>query len=77
MPASTSPAISARLRPVLGSLKDYVNLSYDSEATIAREIGVHEEALTGWLSGRMPRLVMCLARRRTRMEEGEKAGRFV
>ena len=30
-----------------GSLKDYVNLSYDSGAAIAREIGVHEEALSG------------------------------
>ena len=38
---------------LLGSLKDYVNLSYDSGAAIAREIGVHEEALSGWLSGRI------------------------
>jgi hypothetical protein len=38
---------------LLGSLKDYVNLSYDSGAAIAREIGVHEKALSGWLSGRI------------------------
>jgi hypothetical protein len=38
---------------LLGRLKDYVNLSYDSAAAIAREIGVHEEALSGWLSGRI------------------------
>ena len=38
---------------LLGSLKDYVNLSYESGASIAREIGVHEEALGGWLSGRI------------------------
>jgi DNA-binding transcriptional regulator YiaG len=38
---------------LLGSLKDYLNLSYHSGAAIAREIGVHEEALSGWLSGRV------------------------
>ena len=30
-------------------LKDYLNLSYDSEATIAAEIGVSRDAMSGWL----------------------------
>jgi hypothetical protein len=33
-------------------LKEYVNLSYDSEATIAAEIGADEGALNGWLAGK-------------------------
>ena len=33
-------------------LRDYVNLSYDSEATIAAEIGVSWDALSGWLRGK-------------------------
>ena len=34
-------------------LKEYVNLSYDSEATIATQIGVDEGALNGWLAGKV------------------------
>jgi hypothetical protein len=34
-------------------LKEYVNLSYDSEATIAKQIGADEGALNGWLAGRL------------------------
>jgi hypothetical protein len=34
-------------------LKEYVNLSYDSDATIAKQIGANEEALTGWLAGKV------------------------
>jgi hypothetical protein len=33
-------------------LRGYVNLSYDSEATIAAEIGVSWDALSGWLRGK-------------------------
>jgi DNA-binding XRE family transcriptional regulator len=37
--------------------KEYVNLSYDSETTIAAEIGVSQEAMHGWISGKVkPRL---------------------
>jgi transcriptional regulator with XRE-family HTH domain len=32
-------------------LKEYVNLSYDSEAAIAAQIGADEGALNGWLTG--------------------------
>jgi hypothetical protein len=34
-------------------LKEYVNLSYDSEATIAKQIGADEGTLNGWLAGRV------------------------
>ena len=34
-------------------LKEHVNLSYDSDATIAKQIGANEEALTGWLAGKV------------------------
>jgi hypothetical protein len=34
-------------------LKEYVNLSYDSEATIAAQIGAGEGALNGWLAGKV------------------------
>jgi hypothetical protein len=34
-------------------LKEYVNLSYDSEATIAKQIGAHEGAQNGWLVGKV------------------------
>jgi DNA-binding transcriptional regulator YiaG len=33
-------------------LRDYVNLSYDSEATIAAEMGVSWDALSGWPRGK-------------------------
>ena len=32
-------------------LRGYVNLSYESEATIAAEMGVSWDALSGWLRG--------------------------
>jgi transcriptional regulator with XRE-family HTH domain len=34
-------------------LKEYVNLSYDSEATIAAEIGADEGTLNRWLPGKV------------------------
>jgi hypothetical protein len=34
-------------------LKEYVNLSYDSEATIAAKIGPDAGALNGWLAGKV------------------------
>jgi hypothetical protein len=34
-------------------LKEYVNLSYDSEATIAKQIGADEGTLNGWLAGKI------------------------
>jgi hypothetical protein len=34
-------------------LKEYVNLSYDSEATIASQIGAGEGALGGWVAGKI------------------------
>jgi hypothetical protein len=41
-----------RLR-IIRRLKEYVNLSYDSEATIAVQIGADEGALNGWLAGKV------------------------
>ena len=34
-------------------LTEYVNLSYDSEATIAAQIGAGEGAVSGWLTGKV------------------------
>jgi hypothetical protein len=34
-------------------LKEYFNLSYDSEAAIAAQIGAGEGALNGWLAGKV------------------------
>jgi hypothetical protein len=34
-------------------LKEYVNLSYEGEATIAKQIGADEGALNGWLAGKV------------------------
>ena len=34
-------------------LKEHVNLSYDGETTIAKQIGVNEGALNGWLAGKV------------------------
>jgi hypothetical protein len=42
---------------LIRTLKEYVSLSYDSETTIAAEIGVSQEAMHGWVSGKVkPRL---------------------
>jgi transcriptional regulator with XRE-family HTH domain len=45
---------------LIRSLKDHVNLSYENEATIAAEIGVGEDQLNGWLSGRIKPRVQSL-----------------
>ena len=34
-------------------LKECVNLSYDSEVTIAKQIGTDEGTLNGWLAGKV------------------------
>jgi hypothetical protein len=34
-------------------LKEYVNVSYESETTIAKQIGVDGGALNGWLAGKV------------------------
>jgi hypothetical protein len=38
--------------PILAELRDYLNLSYDSEATVAAEIGVASTSLSEWLVGK-------------------------
>jgi len=38
---------------LIRALKEDVNLSYDSETTIAAEIGVSQEAMHGWISGKV------------------------
>jgi hypothetical protein len=40
---------------LIRALKEYVNLSYNSETTIAAEIGVSQEAMHGWISGKSNR----------------------
>ena len=37
---------------IIQGLKDYVNLSYESEAMIAADVGVSWDALSGWLRGK-------------------------
>ena len=38
--------------PILAELRDYLNLSYDSEATVAAGIGVASTSLSEWLVGK-------------------------
>ena len=46
--------LSLKKRPnVIQDLKDYVNLSYHSERTIAAQIGVGQKSLNGWLVGKI------------------------
>ena len=46
--------ISIKKRPnVIQNLRDYVNLSYHSERTIAAQIGVGQRSLNGWLVGKI------------------------
>jgi transcriptional regulator with XRE-family HTH domain len=47
---------------IIQSLKDYVNLSFDSEATIAAKIGVSPDTLNGSLRGKIKPRVESLLR---------------
>jgi hypothetical protein len=56
-------------------LKEYVNLSYDSEAKIAAQIGVDEGALNGWLAGKVKPTFQSLLKVRDFLErQVEKRG---
>ena len=37
---------------VLRKLKEYINLSYDTESVIASQLGVNDDTLARWLSGK-------------------------
>ena len=43
---------SEEVAKLIPQLKDCVNLSYDSEETIAEDVGVSWDALNGWLRGK-------------------------
>jgi hypothetical protein len=47
---SRSPISKEERVRLMRRLKEYVNLSYDSEPTIAKQIGADEGALNGWLA---------------------------
>jgi hypothetical protein len=49
-------------------LKEYVNLSYDSEAAIAKQIGVDEGSLNGWLAGKVKPTLQSLVKVREFLE---------
>ena len=49
-------------------LKEYVNLSYDSEAAIAAQIGAGEGALNGWLVGKVKPTLQSLLKIRDFLE---------
>ena len=40
------------VRKLVRSLKEHVNVTYESEASIAAEVGVNWDALSGWLRGK-------------------------
>ena len=42
---------------LIRTLKDYVNLRYETEATIAVRIGLCQEVLQGWLSGKAKQIL--------------------
>jgi hypothetical protein len=58
-------------------LKDYVNLSYDSEARIAAEMGVSWDALSGWLRGKTKPTFESLLKVRAFLERQPKMPRGV
>ena len=49
-------------------LRECVNLSYDSEATIAAQIGADERALNGWLAGKVNPMFQSLLKIRDFLE---------
>jgi hypothetical protein len=56
-------------------LKEYVNLRYDSEATIAKQIGADEGALNGWLAGKVKPTFQSLLKVREFLErQAERRG---
>lgn len=50
---SRKPIANEERVRLMRRLKEYVNLSYDSEAAIAPQIGAGEGALNGWLAGKV------------------------
>jgi hypothetical protein len=58
-------------------LKEYVNLSYDSEATIAAQIGADEGALNGWLVGKVKPTFQSLVKVRDFLERQVKSRRGI
>ena len=55
-------------------LKEYVNLSYDSQATIAAKIGADEGALNGWLAGKVKPTFQSLLKVRDFLERQVETG---
>lgn len=55
-------------------LKEYVNLSYGSEATIAAQIGADEGALNGWLAGKVKPTFQSLLKVRDFLERHVETG---
>jgi hypothetical protein len=55
-------------------LKEYVNLSYDSEATIAKQIRVNEGALNAWLAGKVKPTFQSLPKVRDFLERHVETG---
>jgi hypothetical protein len=55
-------------------LKEHVNLSYDSEETIAADIGVSWDALNGWLRGKSKPTFKSLLKVREFLERQPKRG---
>jgi transcriptional regulator with XRE-family HTH domain len=56
------------------SLKDYVNLSYESEAKIAAKVGVSEDTSNGWLRGKSRPTFRSLIKVRKFLEGQPKTG---
>jgi transcriptional regulator with XRE-family HTH domain len=54
-------------------LKEHVNLSYDGEPTIAKQIGVNEGALNGWLAGKVKPAFQSLLKLRDFLERQVEA----
>ena len=55
-------------------LKEYVNLSYDSEATIAKQTGADEGALNGWLTDQVKPTFQSLLKLRDFLESQAETG---
>ena len=55
-------------------LKECINLSYDSEVTIAMQIGTDEGTLNGWLAGKVKATFQSLLKVRDFLERQVETG---
>ena len=71
---SRKPISKEQRMQLVRRLKEYVNLSYDSEATIAKQTGADEGALNGWLTDQVKPTFQSLLKLRDFLESQAETG---